>query len=237
MPLSLNSEVLEGREEETKRAIHELQRRQFVCSAEGRLGPVLRVLQNPVCRNFVAGYFSFAGYEFVYDDVEAWYGIIPRPDEVSTPTMTPTQTLVLFALAIHWQKCADRGDLDARASAFTTLNALWADIEQNMLKGKSPALDASKLLAILKSDFEVKGIVALGEMSTEDFDFGLSIRPFVRLLAGEDALERLVRFVDSEEVRAARVQPQREAELKASDEEWDEASKDDGVMGEDDEAK
>src|SRR5262249_28668613 len=122
---------------EVRRTIHYLMHKQFFYVPQDRPGFMRRVLDNPALRDLIMRHFDVAGYDLVHSDVEGWYGLIPRIDEVISPRMTPTQTLVLFLLALHWQHCVENGDVDARANAVSGLGVLWQEVEERLLRSKS----------------------------------------------------------------------------------------------------
>lgn len=194
-----DASVIGDRLPDLRKTIHYLQHRQFFCIQGERASSVRRVLENPALRSMVARHFDFAGYDLEFNETEGWYGVIPRIEEVATPKMSPTQTLVLLFLALHWTKCMERGDLDLRANAITTLNEFWLDIEDRLGRGQGPILKVEKVLEMLKGDFSHKGIVSIGELDAESDDYEIAIRPFVRLLAGEDIIVRVNRFLNIDE--------------------------------------
>lgn len=188
---------------DVRRAIHHLMHRQFFCVSVGA-GAVRRVLDNPRLREVVRAHFDLAGYDFEFNDEEGWYGILPRPDEAVVRKMSPTNTLVLLALALHWQRSMESGEVDVRANAVTGVTAVWEQLEEKLIAGKGPALDADRFLDILKSEFEPKEIVSVGPFDPEAGDAPMLIRPFVRFLAGDDALTRLANYLDGEELALRR---------------------------------
>ena len=199
---------------EVRRTIHHLMHRQFFWVPEDRAGFMRRVLDNPSLRDLIARHFDVAGYDLVHSDTEGWYGLVPRLDEVVSPRMTPTQTLVLFLLALHWQRCIENGDGDARANAVTGLGVLWQEFEERLLQSKTIGLKQEKLEELLDGEFSQKNIVSIGAFDPEAADRPMLIRPFVRHLAGEDALTRLERFLSGQEtpLRAANLESNEEAE-------------------------
>ncbi|WP_046864030.1 DUF4194 domain-containing protein [Microvirga massiliensis] len=198
--------IIGDRLPDVRKAIHHLTHRQFFCIAAERASAVRRVLENPALRTIVARHFDFAGYDLEFNESEGWYGVIPRIEEVTTPKMSPTQTLVLLCLALHWTRCMERGDLDLWANAITTLNELWLDIEDRLVRGQGPVIKVERVLEMLKGEFSHKSIVNVGEFDAESDDYGISIRPFVRLLAGEDTLVRINRFLNIADAEARRSQ-------------------------------
>lgn len=185
---------------EVRRTIHHLQHRQFFWVPADRPGFMRRVLDNPSLRDLIRRHFDVAGYDLEHSDAEGWYGLVPRLDEVASPRMTPTQTLVLFLLALHWQRCVEHGDIDARANAVTGLGALWQDLEERLAASKALALKQEKFEELLDGEFSQKGIVSIGDFDADAGDRPMLIRPFVRLLAGDDALTRLERFLTGQEL-------------------------------------
>jgi hypothetical protein len=184
---------------EVRRTIHHLMHRQFFWVPDDRPGFMRRVLDNPSMRALISRHFDVAGYDLVHSDAEGWYGLVPRLEEVASPRMTPTQTLVLFLLALHWQSCIENGDVDSRANAVTGLGVLWQEFEERLLTSKTIGLKQEKLEELLDGEFSQKNIVSIGEYDPEAADRPMLIRPFVRHLAGEDALTRLERFLSGQE--------------------------------------
>jgi hypothetical protein len=161
-----------------------------------------RVLDNPSLRDVIRRHFDLAGYDLEHSDQEGWYGLIPRLDEVIQPRMTPTQTLVLFHLALHWQRCVDSGDIDTRANAITGLAPIWQELEDRLVSAKSLALKQERFEEMMDGEFSQKSIVSIGAFDPDAGDRPMLIRPFIRLLAGEDALTRLERFLSGQELSA-----------------------------------
>ena len=192
---------------ELRRTIHYLQHRQFFWVPSERPGFIRRVLDNPSLRDIIRSHFNLAGYDLEYNEHEGWYGLVPRLDEVIQPRMTPTQTLVLFHLALHWQRCVDSGDIDARANAVTGLAPVWQELEDRLVGARSLALRQEKFEEMMDGEFSQKSIVSIGDFDAEAGDRPMLIRPFVRLLAGEDALTRLDRFLSGEELSARQSAP------------------------------
>lgn len=187
---------------ELRRTIHFLQHRQFFWVPADRPGFMRRVLDNPALRDLIRRHFDLAGYDLEHSDHEGWYGLVPRLDEVLQPRMTPTQTLVLFHLALHWQRCTDSGDIDARGNAVTGLAPVWQELEDRLVSAKSLALKQEKFEELMDGEFSQKSIVSVGDFDPDAGDRPMLIRPFVRLLAGEDALTRLDRFLSGQELSA-----------------------------------
>jgi hypothetical protein len=187
---------------EVRRTIHYLQHRQFFWVPADRPGFMRRVLDNPSLRDLVRRHFDLAGYDLEHSDQEGWYGLVPRLDEVIQPRMTPTQTLVLFHLALHWQRCVDSSEIDGRGNAVTGLAPVWQELEDRLLAAKSLTIRQDKFEEMMDGEFSHKAIVSIGEFDSEAGDRPMLIRPFVRLLAGEDALTRLDRFLSGQELSA-----------------------------------
>lgn len=195
------ADIVPEKQAEIRRTIHYLHR-QFFYVPQDRPGFMRRVLDNPAHFDLIARHFDLAGYDLEHNDQEGWYGLVPRLDEVATPRMTPTQTLVLFLLALHWQRCMENGDMDARANAVTGLAILWEEFEERLLQSKSIVLRRERLEELLDGEFSHKGIVSIGEYDADAADRPMLIIPFIRLLAGEDALTRLERFLAGQAIVA-----------------------------------
>jgi len=185
-----------------RRTIHYLQHRQFFWVPADRPGFMRRVLDNPSLRDVIRRHFDLAGYDLEHSDQEGWYGLVPRLDEVIQPRMTPTQTLVLFHLALHWQRCVDSGDIDTRANAVTGLAPVWQELEDRLASAKSLALKQERFEEMMDGEFSQKSIVSIGAFDPDAGDRPMLIRPFIRLLAGEDALTRVDRFLSGQELSA-----------------------------------
>lgn len=96
----------------------------------------------------------------------------------------------------------DSGEIDGRANAVTGLAPVWQELEDRLLAAKSLAVRQEKFEEMMDGEFSHKAIVSIGEFDPEAGDRPMLIRPFVRLLAGEDALTRLDRFLSGQELSA-----------------------------------
>jgi Domain of unknown function (DUF4194) len=182
-----------------RKAVHFLLRRQFVFAGDPRTSTVYSVLIDGRFRSIIDGFFDSCGYR-VHRDTEAqWAGITAMGEDVPLPKMKLDETIVILVLAAHWQDEVNVGAVEDRAVVVTTLNTLL-DRYRDMMQGNaSSSITPSRFREILKEASQ-RGLVDVGDYDAAAQDVEVAIRPMIRLISGADALQRIERYVRSQEV-------------------------------------
>ena len=182
-----------------RKAIHFLLRRQFVFAGDPRTSTVYGMLMDGRFRSVIDGFFDSCGY-MIHRDTEAqWAGITAMGEDVPLPKMKLDETIVILVLAAHWQDEVNVGAVEDRAVVVTTLNTLL-DRYKDMAQGNgSSSITPSRFREILKEASQ-RGLVDVGDYDAAAQDLEVAIRPMIRLISGADALQRIERYVRSQEV-------------------------------------
>jgi hypothetical protein len=182
-----------------RKALHFLLRRQFVFAGDPRTGTVYNVLMDGRFRSVVDGFFDSCGYR-VHRDTEAqWAGITALGEDVPLPKMKLDETIVILVLAAHWQDEVNVGAVEDRAIVVTTLNTLFDRYKEMVQSNGSSSISLPRFREILKEASQ-RNLVDMGDVDTEAQDIEVAIRPMIKLISGADALQRIERFVRSQEV-------------------------------------
>lgn len=181
-----------------RKALHFLLRRQFVFAGDPRTGTVYNVLMDGRFRSVVDGFFDSCGYR-VHRDTEAqWAGITALGEDVPLPKMKLDETVVILVLAAHWQDEVNVGAVEDRAIVVTTLNTLFDRYKEMVQSNGSSSISLPRFREILKEASQ-RSLVDVGDFDTEAQDIEVAIRPMIKLISGADALQRIERFVRSQE--------------------------------------
>jgi hypothetical protein len=181
-----------------RKAIHFLLRRQFVFAGDPRTGTVFNTLMDSRFKPVIDGFFDSCGYR-VHRDAEAqWAGITAVGDDVPLPRMKLDETIVILVLAAHWQDEVNVGAVEDRAIVITTLNTLFDRYKDMVQSNGSSSISLTRFREILKEASQ-RGLVDLGDIDAEAQDAEVAIRPMIKLISGADALQRIERFVRSQE--------------------------------------
>jgi hypothetical protein len=181
-----------------RKAIHFLLRRQFVFAGDPRTSTVYSVLTDGRFRSVIDGFFDSCGYR-VHRDTEAqWAGITAMGEDVPLPNMKLDETIVILVLAAHWQDEVNVGAVEDRAVVVTTLNTLLDRYKDMVHANGSSSITSSRFREILKEASQ-RGLVDVGDYDAAAQDLEVAIRPMIRLISGADALQRIERYVRSQE--------------------------------------
>ncbi len=182
-----------------RKALHFLLRRQFVFAGDPRTGTVYNVLMDGRFRAVIDGFFDSCGYR-VHRDTEAqWAGITALGEDVPLPKMKLDETVVTLVLAAHWQDEVNVGAVEDRAVVVTTLNTLFDRYKEMVQSNGSSSISLARFREILKEASQ-RSLVDVGDFDAEVQDVEVAIRPMIKLISGADALQRIERFVRSQEV-------------------------------------
>jgi uncharacterized protein DUF4194 len=181
-----------------RKALHFLLRRQFVFAGDPRTATVYNVLMDSRFRSVIDGFFDSCGYR-VHRDTEAqWAGITALGEDVPLPKMKLDETIVTLVLAAHWQDEVNVGAVEDRAIVVTTLNTLFDRYKEMVQPNGSSSISLPRFREILKEASQ-RSLVDVGDFDAEAQDVEVAIRPMIKLISGADALQRIERFVRSQE--------------------------------------
>jgi hypothetical protein len=182
-----------------RKALHFLLRRQFVFAGDARTGTIYNVIMDGRFRSVIDGFFDSCGYR-VHRDAEAqWAGITALGEDVPLPKMKLDETIVTLVLAAHWQDEVNVGAVEDRAVVVTTLNTLF-DRYKEMLRGSETSAISLRRFREILAEASQRGLVDVGDVDAEAQDVEVAIRPMIKLISGADALQRIERYVRSQEV-------------------------------------
>ncbi len=182
-----------------RKALHFLLRRQFVFAGDARTGTIYNVIMDGRFRSLIDGFFDSCGYR-VHRDTEAqWAGITALGEDVPLPKMKLDETIVMLVLAAHWQDEVNVGAVEDRAIVVTTLNTLF-DRYKEMVQGNETSAISLRRFRDILGEAAQRGLVDVGDFDVEAQDFEVAIRPMIKLISGADALQRIERYVRSQEV-------------------------------------
>jgi hypothetical protein len=181
-----------------RKALHFLLRRQFVFAGDPRTGTVYNTIMDSRFKSAIDGFFDSCGYR-VHRDAEAqWAGVTPLGEDVPLPRMKLDETIVILVLAAHWQDEVNVGAVEDRAIVVTTLNTLFDRYKDMVQANGSSSISLTRFREVLKEASQ-RGLVDVGDIDTEAQDAEVAIRPMIKLISGADALQRIERFVRSQE--------------------------------------
>ncbi|WP_027526086.1 DUF4194 domain-containing protein [Bradyrhizobium sp. Ec3.3] len=182
-----------------RKAVHFLLRRQFLFAGDPRTGTIYNVIMDGRFRSVIDEFFDSCGYR-VHRDTEAqWAGIVAVGEDVPLPRMKLDETIVVLVLAAHWQDEVNVGAVEDRAIVVTTVNALFDRYKDMVQPNGSGAISLGRFREILKEASQ-RSLVDVGDFDSEAQDFEVAIRPMIKLISGSDALQRIERYVRSQEV-------------------------------------
>src|ERR1700719_1811263 len=181
-----------------RKALHFLLRRQFVFAGDPRTGTVYNIIMDGRFRDVIDGFFDSCGYR-VHRDAEAQCaGITALGEDVPHPKMKLDETIVILVLAAHWQDEVNVGAVEDRAIVVTTLNTLFDRYKEMVQSNGSNSVSLTQFRQILKEGSQ-RSLVDVGDFDAEAQDAEVAIRPMIKLISGADALQRIERFVRSQE--------------------------------------
>jgi len=109
------------------------------------------------------------------------------------------ETIVILVLAAHWQDEVNVGAVEDRAIVVTTLNTLF-DRYKEMVQGNETSAISLRRFRDILAEAAQRGLVDVGDFDAEAQDFEVAIRPMIKLISGADALQRIERYVRSQEI-------------------------------------
>ncbi|AJA65462.1 MULTISPECIES: DUF4194 domain-containing protein [Bradyrhizobium] len=183
-----------------RKAQHFLLRRQFVFAGDPRTGTVYNTIMDGRFRDVVDGFFDSCGYRVHRDPEAQWAGIVAMDEDVPLPRMKLDETIVMLVLAAYWQQEVNVGAVEDRAVVVATLNDLFDRYREMAQHGGGGAISAARFRDILR-EVAQRSLVEIGDFDDEQQDCEIRIRPMIKLISGGDALQRLERYVRSEEAR------------------------------------
>lgn len=186
-----------------RKALHFLLRRQFVFAGDPRTGTVYNAIMDGRFRDAVDGFFDTCGYRVHRDPEAQWAGIVAIDEDVPLPRMKLDETIVALVLAAYWQQEINAGAMEDRAVVVTTLNDLFDRYREMVQPNGGSAISSQRFRDILKEAAQ-RSLVEIGDFDNEQQDCEVRIRPMIKLISGGDALQRLERYVRSEEARFPR---------------------------------
>lgn len=189
----------EDRAKDVIRAIHFLQRHQFIYAGDRGTATIYNVVSDNRFERFIRSYFDAAGYRLVGNEREQWVGIIPDTDDVPLPRMRIDETVALLVLTLFWQEEVNAGNVEDRATVVTTVNTLFDRYEDIVSRNRKTGVSASRFFELMK-EFARRSLVELRAFDSEEQDQEIVIRPQIRVLAGDDVLARIERFIQDEEL-------------------------------------
>jgi hypothetical protein len=182
-----------------RKALHFLLRRQFVFAGDPRTGTIYNIIMDGRFRSLIDAFFDGCGYR-VHRDTEAqWAGITALGEDVPLPKMKLDETIVILVLAAHWQDEVNVGAVEDRAIVVTTLNTLF-DRYKEMVQGNETSAISLRRFRDILGEAAQRGLIDVGDFDAEAQDFEVAIRPMIKLISGADALQRIERYVRSQEI-------------------------------------
>lgn len=183
-----------------RKTLHFLLRRQFVFAGDSRTGTVYNTIMDGRFRDVVDGFFDACGYRIHRDPEAQWAGILAMDEDVPLPRMKLDETIVMLVLAAYWQQEVNVGAVEDRAVVVATLNDLFDRYREMAQQNGGGAISAVRFRDILREAAQ-RSLVEIGDFDNEQQDCEVRIRPMIKLISGGDALQRLERYVRSEEAR------------------------------------
>ena len=168
-------------------------------AGDARTGTIYNVIMDGRFRSLIDAFFDGCGYR-VHRDTEAqWAGITALGEDVPLPKMKLDETIVILVLAAHWQDEVNVGAVEDRAIVVTTLNTLF-DRYKEMVQGNETSAISLRRFRDILGEAAQRGLVDVGDFDAEAQDFEVAIRPMIKLISGADALQRIERYVRSQEI-------------------------------------
>ncbi len=191
----LDQHFTEEQQADITAAFTYLQKRQFFIVGPGARVSVRNALVNPKSRSMLKDLAHLAGYSLIFEEAEGWYGIIPRDEFVQARSMSAIDTLVILIAANSYDKLFSSANLDAQANAVTSYNAFADEVAFYVTQCGMPELKNSVLLTSLDKLKSMNAIDLKG-LDEEAQDRDMLIRPFVRRLAGPDAIKKIKEYIE-----------------------------------------
>jgi hypothetical protein len=172
-----------------------LQKRQFFVIGPGARVAVRNALVNPKTRSVLKDMAHLAGHTLIFEEAEGWYGLLPRDEFVQARSMSAIDTLVILIIANSYDKLFASANLDAQANAVTSYNVFADEVAFYVAQCGMAELKNAVLLASLEK-LRAMNAIELKQVDEEAQDRDLLIRPFVRRLAGPDAIKKVKEYIE-----------------------------------------
>lgn len=176
-----------------KQAVAYLNRNQFFHAETPGNAAVRKALTTNKTRKFIDQAFTLLGYQFIFDDFQGWYGILPGEDIAESRSMTMLDTLVLLVVARAYNVGFSDGWIDGKGNVMISFN----DFCDTLTSFAAPAGMDIKVAGVRAclSKLEFMGVVDLGEKVEASGDIPMKIRPFVARILTMDVTARIENFI------------------------------------------
>jgi hypothetical protein len=181
-------------QEGMKEAVAYLQKRQLFIGGQRSRVSIRNALNNNKTREFVKQHLAFSGWELVFELGEGWFGVLPKDDTVAAKSMTALDTFIILVLANTYEQRFASADVDGQANALTSFNAFHDDLTFHSAQCGMTDVKTSTLLATLEK-LRQSNVIDLKAVDEQAQDRAMSIHPFIRRLAGIDAMKKLTEYV------------------------------------------
>nr|WP_250807841.1 hypothetical protein [Neorhizobium tomejilense] len=176
-----------------RQAMAYLNRNQFFHAETSGFAAVRKALTAGKTRRFIDQAFALLGYQFIWDDIQGWYGILPGEDVAESRTMTLVDTLILLVAAREYNVGFSEGHLDGRGNVQASFNQ-FCDSVQAAAKPSNVDIDVPRIRASLNR-LEFMSVVDLGQKDDASGDLPMKIRPFISRLLPIDVGARIENFI------------------------------------------
>ncbi|WP_171049073.1 DUF4194 domain-containing protein [Rhizobium sp. MHM7A] len=181
-------------QEGMREAIAYLQKRQLFIGGQRSRVSIRNALNNNKTREFIKQHLAFSGWELVFEMGEGWFGVLPKDDAVAAKSMTALDTFIILVLANTYEQRFASADVDGQANAITSFNAFHDDLTFQSAQCGMADIKTSSLLATLEK-LRQSNVIDLKAMDEQAQDRAMTIHPFIRRLAGIDAMKKLSEYV------------------------------------------
>lgn len=177
-----------------REAIAYLQKRQLFIGGQRSRVSIRNALNNNKTREFVKQHLAFSGWELVFEMGEGWFGVLPKDEAVVAKSMSALDTFIILVLANTYEQRFASADVDGQANAITSFNTFHDDLTFQSAQCGMADIKTSTLLATLEK-LRQSNVIDLKAMDEQAQDRAMSIHPFIRRLAGVDAMKKLNEYV------------------------------------------
>lgn len=181
-------------QEGMQEAVAYLQKRQLFIGGQRSRVSIRNTLNNNKTREFVKQHLAFSGWELVFEMGEGWFGVLPKDEAVAAKSMSALDTFIILVLANTYEQRFASADVDGQANAITSFNAFHDDLTFQSAQCGMADIKTSTLLATLEK-LRQSNVIDLKAMDEQAQDRAMSIHPFIRRLAGIDAMKKLNEYV------------------------------------------
>lgn len=199
---------------------NQLLRRQFLFAGDHGVAQAYDTITDPRYAGYFSALFDALGYDLHRNETEHWVGLLPDAEVVSLSTRRVDETVLMLLLSLVWQELVNEGEIRERAVVVTTSGAIFDRYIAIVGKERIKESRFREILDLLRR----RGLVAFGERDPESGEFEIEIRSMVRLVVGEEALDRLRRFtreatasLEAAERRAAQAEADVEDDLSPTE--------------------